>query len=69
MKSAHDIAANLRQSGAETDYLKTASHFGVETVRADLKNFNVGIVNNSANNPANDTASFLNALKKQEARD
>ena len=25
--NAIDLAANLRQSGAETDYLKTASHF------------------------------------------
>ena len=28
-----DFAAALRQSGAETDYLKTASHFGNETFK------------------------------------
>ena len=37
-------AENLRQSGAETDYLKTASHFGVTAKGADLRQMNIALV-------------------------
>ena len=59
-----DQATNpLRLSGAETDYLKTASHFGRETLRADLKTINVGQVQTVAA-PANETTDFLNNLTR-----
>lgn len=50
----------LRQSGAETDYLKTASHFGVET--HSPSKLHVGIQNQGNLNP-NDTNTFLHNLQ------
>ena len=40
-----DLAVNLRRSGAETDYIKTASHFAViETIHNPDPQMNTPIV-------------------------
>lgn len=68
--SNKDIAAHLRQSvAAETDYLKTASHFGMEPNKIDMKAMNIGIIKSGSSNPANETSNFLNALKNTVAVD